>query len=92
MSNPDDEFQLSRANAFIEQARNKELARQLAAMQEDIVRKLITFSEQDPERFEYIGGSRDEELLLFFLLETFQGIREVSIGIEHSFLGDDFFG
>lgn len=88
MSLPDDEKNSAKAG-FIEQARNKELTRKLADLQEQVVMKMLALSNQDPERFDYIGGYRGEKELWFFTEGAFQGIDEVRIGLIHSFLGSE---
>jgi predicted Rossmann fold nucleotide-binding protein DprA/Smf involved in DNA uptake len=48
---PDDENGLAKVG-FIEQSRNKELAKGLAARQEEVISKILAFSEKYPDRFE----------------------------------------
>lgn len=74
---------------FIEQARNKELARNLAVLQDVVVEKLLRLADQNPARFDLIGY-RDVELIWFYVFDvTLQGAKEVGVGLVHSFLGSE---
>lgn len=77
--------------SFIEQARNKQLARSLTDVQTGIVRKLILFSEQKPKQFEYVGGYRDDDYIGMQVIANIQGESEVGMGLRHYFKGEDGF-
>lgn len=83
MNTPDDENYAARAG-FIEQARNKDLARDLADFQTRITQRLIRLHARNPQRFERIGGEIYKGELTFFTLATFQGLRNIGLGITHS--------
>lgn len=89
MTSPDNENGIAQAG-FIEQSRNKDLAKDLAGFQEKVLSKLALFSQQNIKRFKDMSGYKDEECLLFGIYEgSFQGIEDVGIGIAEYFQNDN---
>lgn len=86
MNNPEDENYAARTG-FIEQARNKELAKSLAILQEKVVTRLLRLSEHNPERFQRLNAEIYEGQMLAMVHGTFQGIKEVGFGITHMLEG-----
>jgi hypothetical protein len=68
---------------FVEQARNKDIVLGIAQLQEAVVEKVRRLSEKYPERFERLGGYRDEDLIWFYIVDVLQGIEDVSFGISY---------
>ncbi len=83
MVGPDGEQSAAKLG-FIEQARNKDLARDLADFQTRITQRLIRLHTRNPQRFERIGGEVYKGELTFFTLARVQGVRNVGLGITHA--------
>ena len=88
MNNPDDELQQAKAGAFVEQERNRGLARQLAEIQENLIEKLLTLRRENHEQFEEVGGYYDDGNLWLSANDILNGTPDVIILLEHDVVGN----
>lgn len=71
---------------FIEQSRNKQLARELNGITVGLRKNVLFLADKHPTEFDHLGSREDGETGILSIA-TVNGINEVNVGFEHSLKG-----